>query len=89
VAGFGNLEPGPSPNDTPRFIDYPNDFTVQSGSSCIDAGDPAETYNDPDADGDGNADAPALGAVTNDMGAYGGPGAASGVGVQGPVGPQP
>jgi hypothetical protein len=74
----------------PAFVDPANrDFHLQVASPCIDAGDPAVDYNDPDADGGGNADAPALGTVTNDMGAYGGPGAANGVGVQGTIGPQP
>jgi hypothetical protein len=40
------------------------DFHLQTGSPCIDAGNPAPQYNDPDG-------------TRNDMGAYGGPGAVS------------
>ncbi|MCX6842725.1 MAG: FG-GAP-like repeat-containing protein [candidate division WOR-3 bacterium] len=40
------------------------DFHLQAGSPCIDAGNPAPQYNDPDG-------------TRNDMGAYGGPGAVS------------
>ena len=45
----------------PMFIDIEqNDFHLQSGSPCIDAGDPSVEYNDFDG-------------TRNDMGAYGGP----------------
>lgn len=43
----------------PLFIGY-DDYHLQSGSPCIDAGHPDPQYNDPDG-------------TRNDMGAYGGP----------------
>ena len=54
--GIGTIELNP------QFVDPENsDFPLQSGSSCIDAGNPDPQYNDPDDS-------------RNDMGAYGGPG---------------
>ena len=54
--GIGNI------NEDPLFIEPENDnFHLQSGSPCIDAGNPDPQYNDPDG-------------TRNDMGAYGGPG---------------
>jgi parallel beta-helix repeat protein len=50
----------------PAFVSA-TDLHLQAGSPCVNAGDSRPEYNDPD----GNR---------NDMGAYGGPGAASGVG---------
>ena len=52
--GSGNI------NANPLFISS-GDFHLQPGSPCIDAGNPASQYNDPDGS-------------RNDMGAYGGPG---------------
>ena len=52
--GTGNI------NANPLFIGS-GDFHLQPGSPCIDAGNPAPQYNDPDG-------------TRNDMGAYGGPG---------------
>jgi len=49
----------------PGAVLFDLDFHLQGGSFCIDAGDPNPIYND--AFGQGTA--------TNDMGAYGGPGA--------------
>jgi hypothetical protein len=46
-------------NLDPLFIGY-DDYHLQSGSPCIDAGHPDPQYNDPDG-------------TRNDMGAYGGP----------------
>jgi parallel beta-helix repeat protein len=56
----------PGPGDIsadPLYEDEPNgDYHLQPGSPCIDSGNPAPQYNDPDGS-------------RNDMGAYGGPGA--------------
>jgi len=62
----------------PSFVDsLSNDFHLQSTSPCIDKGHPAQQYNDPaDPARVGYALYPALGTIRNDMGAYGGPGAA-------------
>ena len=50
-------------------------FMLDDGSPCIDTGNPDSQYNDPvDPQQPGMAQYPALGTVTNDMGAYGGPG---------------
>ena len=51
--GTGNI------NSNPQFIGG-DDFHLQLGSPCIDAGNPDSQYNDPDGS-------------RNDMGAYGGP----------------
>jgi len=53
--GEGNID------SDPLFVDPPNnDYHLQVGSPCIDAGNPNSQYNDPDG-------------TRNDMGAYGGP----------------
>lgn len=71
-AGQGNID------IDPLFVDPANrDFHLQPNSSCIDAGDPDLVYNDPeDPNRLGFALAPAQGTIRNDMGAYGGQGAA-------------
>ena len=71
--GEGNI------NEKPLFDgtgDYP--YLLSSSSPCIDAGDPNAVYNDPeDPNNPGFARWPAKGTIRNDMGAYGGPYAAS------------
>ena len=53
--GEGNIDLNP------LFVDPSNgDYSLQSGSPCIDAGNPSSEYNDTDGS-------------RNDMGAYGGP----------------
>ena len=69
----GNLD------EDPLFIgtgDYP--YALSGSSNCIDAGDPDTLYNDPENPNHlGYALYPAMGTIRNDMGAYGGPNAAS------------
>lgn len=62
---YYNCSPGPGDiSANPLYRDEPNDdYHLQAGSPCIDSGNPAPAYNDPDG-------------TRNDMGAYGGPGAA-------------
>lgn len=69
----------------PQFETGPlGDYHLQDGSPCIDAGNPDPLCNDPeDPDNPGYALWPALGAVTNDMGAYGGGGAGIWTGLPG------
>ncbi len=61
----------------PGFAPGPlSDFQLDSASSpCIDSGNPDPVYNDPEGSS-GMAQWPAYGSLVNDMGAYGGPGAA-------------
>ncbi|HEX9655652.1 MAG TPA: T9SS type A sorting domain-containing protein [Bacteroidota bacterium] len=67
-AGAGNIDADP------RFVDTLS-YLLQSSSPCIDAGDSASTYNDPEDSGSpGNAFFPAQGTVRNDIGTYGGQG---------------
>lgn len=64
-AGNGNL------NLPPMFSD--SSFYLKSGSPCIDAGNSAHEFNDPENPlSPGNALFPSLGLIRNDMGAYGG-----------------
>jgi len=70
--GTGNIDVDP------LFIDTnTGDFRLQANSPCIDAGNPDPVYNDPeDPDEPGWPLWPAQGTLRNDMGCYGGPGAA-------------
>lgn len=68
-AGKGNISIGPD-------FDYET-FELNSGSGCIDGGSPEARYNDKEnLVSPGHALKPSLGGVRNDIGAYGGPGAA-------------
>ncbi len=59
----------------PQFED--SAFTLKDNSPCIDAGNKAVEFNDPENPAmPGNALLPARGSLSNDIGAYGGPGAA-------------
>jgi hypothetical protein len=52
----------------------PEDYYLQEGSPCIDAGDSSIAFNDPeDPMNPGMALWPSLGGLRNDMGTYGGP----------------
>jgi len=66
-SGTGNIDADPLFSDTSYYL--------QSGSPCIDAGDPDAGYNDPEDPGNpGSALWPAQATLRCDMGAYGGPG---------------
>ena len=65
-AGTGNISANPVLN--------PATYELLSGSPCIDTGNPAAVYND-------SCFPPSMGAVRNDMGAFGGPGACLRVGL--------
>ncbi len=65
--GQGNIDLNPEFADTT--------YVLNPTSPCIDAGDEAPAFNDPeDANNPGQALWPALGNLRNDMGVYGGPG---------------
>ncbi|MBN2017954.1 MAG: T9SS type A sorting domain-containing protein [Candidatus Cloacimonetes bacterium] len=67
ISGIGNI------NEEPVFADTL--FHLTEDSPCIDAGDPEFLYYDKEDTGNpGFALYPAMGTITNDMGAYGGPG---------------
>jgi|GEM_PF-2079661 hypothetical protein len=60
----------------PEFFG-PDSLHIEFDSPCVDVGNPNAIYNDPvDPSSPGNTVWPAWGAVRNDMGAHGGPGAA-------------
>lgn len=63
----------------PLFIDFNNNnYHLQNNSPCIDKGNSDSIYNDPeDPNNPGYAMFPSLATVRNDMGAYGGPNAAT------------
>ena len=65
IDGTGNITVYPS------FAD--SSFYLNDDSPCIDSGDPALQYNDPeDSNSPGNALFPSKGTIRNDIGAYGG-----------------
>ena len=69
LAGRGNINLDPLPGE--------DSFQLTALSPVIDKGDSTAVYNDPeDAGQPGSARKPARGTVRNDMGAFGGPGAA-------------
>ncbi len=72
--GEGNI------NEDPLFADTL--YHLNTNSQCVDAGNPDILYYDPENPQDpGYALYPAMGTVTNDMGAYGGGGSGSWVSV--------
>ena len=75
----GDSQGGNNIDVNPLFVDPEDlDFHLQPNSPCIDAGHPDSVYNDfEDPNNPGYALYPALGTIRNDMGAYGGPGAAN------------
>ncbi|MCF7911866.1 MAG: T9SS type A sorting domain-containing protein [Candidatus Cloacimonetes bacterium] len=65
----------PSPVSGTEYDALLSDWHLQPDSPAIDAGDPAEEYNDlEDSQNPGYALYPALGTIRNDLGFYGGPG---------------
>lgn len=67
--------PGPGNIDADPLFEDSVLFYLSGGSPCIDAGDPDSSFYDPeDPSNPGFALFPAMGALRNDMGAYGGPG---------------
>lgn len=69
-AGTGNIDADPVFSNDMCFLGI--------NSPCTDAGNPNPAYNDPESKlFPGHARFPARGTVRNDMGAYGGPGAAN------------
>ncbi len=68
-SGTGNL------SGDPEFAD--TTFVLGLNSPCIDAGDTASSCSDKESSSSpGNAQSPSKGGLRNDIGAYGGPGAA-------------
>jgi len=68
--GVGNISVDPSFEVGPL-----SDYHLSEGSPCIDSGNPASEYNDPeDPFNPGYAIWPAMGYLRNDMGTYGGQG---------------
>ncbi len=77
IGSLALLEWGPGNIDmNPQFETGPlGDYHLSYGSPCIDAGNPAWEYNDPeDPFNPGYALWPAMGLLRNDMGAFGGGG---------------
>ena len=66
ISGIGNISLNPAFTDS--------SFYLLDSSPCIDAGNPAASYNDPSQTLNPNLAAPpSKGTVRNDIGAYGGP----------------
>lgn len=74
-AAYNDIQSGPAGNGNKSVNPVMNPRTLEllTGSPCIDAGNPSAIFNDV-------AFPPSKGTVLNDMGAYGGPGAALGIG---------
>mgnify|MGYP006281325719 FL=1 len=76
--GEGCIDSDPLFANPPEYIGLEGDglnaiWHLSEDSPCIDAGNPDEEYNDPeDTENPGNALFPAMGSLTNDIGAYGG-----------------
>ncbi|HHE38195.1 MAG TPA: T9SS type A sorting domain-containing protein [Candidatus Cloacimonetes bacterium] len=87
--GLGNIDAdpmfvNPSDGDGPDFDGLSALWHLQEDSPCIDAGHPSSTYNDvEDPENPGYALYPAMGTLTNDIGAFGGDGFADFVGIEG------
>jgi len=62
--GTGNITTNPGFDST--------NYLLSSTSTCIDAGNPASSYNDPEGISPGQAKFPSRGTIRNDIGAYGG-----------------
>jgi predicted GH43/DUF377 family glycosyl hydrolase len=72
-AGTGNIDTDPLFYDSVLTAGDTIFCCLQANSPCIDMGDPATVYNDPqDSNNPGFAQWPARGGLRNDMGAYGG-----------------
>lgn len=66
-SGEGNID------SNPAFLT--GSFILDDNSPCVDAGNPEESYNDPqDPENPGNALFPAKGSLHSDIGVFGGPG---------------
>ncbi|MFC1887942.1 right-handed parallel beta-helix repeat-containing protein [Candidatus Cloacimonadota bacterium] len=80
--GDGNIDAdplfeSPSAGNGPGFDGYQAEWYLTETSPCIDAGNPdAEYFDNEDPDNPGFALYPAMGTLTNDMGAFGGDGLA-------------
>lgn len=75
--GIGNLDESPVFN-----LDSLSEFQLSENSPCIDAGDPDPYFFDPeDPENPGNPLWPSLGTLINDMGAFGGNGSSTWMGI--------
>jgi len=86
--GLGNIDEdplfvNPTDGDGPDYDGLSALWHLLDDSPCIDAGHPSSSYNDvEDPDNPGFALYPAMGTLTNDMGAFGGQGFADFVGIE-------